>query len=287
MTRTRHIGRTLLWGLACGWPLGASAAPLPELACAAGVHCMGTASAIGARARLGMDRNQAERAFVEASRDWPDTVWACAATASQCGHLSRDEARILIGLHDDAYGPAQRLRGAPPAAQSAAMQAPLVVAATNPSASGRGQRPAGIDVEVPRPGASEVVLVPPSKPGTDFQPRDGHWVFRFEGQPRASGGCLAGVAQAVAGQMPAPQSGQVVFARPFSGGQLIPSPQVQWSRVAANHWKARLKTSSAAMSMEYDLRVLSPERMEGASIVRVTVPQACTIQSPFVFTRQS
>ena len=89
MTRTRHIGNTLLWGLACGWPLGASAAPLPELACAAGVHCTGTASAIGARARLGMDRNQAELAFVEASRDWPDTVWACAATASQCGHLSR------------------------------------------------------------------------------------------------------------------------------------------------------------------------------------------------------
>lgn len=140
MTRTRHIGRTLMWGLACGWPLGASAAPLPELACAAGVHCTGTGSAIGARARLGMDRNQAELAFVEASRDWPDTVWSCAATASQCGHLSRDEARILIGLHDDAYGPAQRLRGAPPAAQSAAMQAPLVVAATNPSASGRGPR---------------------------------------------------------------------------------------------------------------------------------------------------
>lgn len=287
MTRTKDIGSTLLLGLACGWPLGASAAPLPELACAAEVHCAGTASAIGARARLGMDRNQAERAFVDASRDWPDTVWACAAAATQCGHLSHDEARILIGLHDDAYGSAQRLRGALTTAPSSAVQAPLVVTPTNPSGNGRGQRPTGIDVEVPRPGASEIVLQPPSPPGTDIQPRDGQWVFRFEGRPRASGGCLAGVAEAVAGQMPAPQSGQVVFARPFSGGQLIASPQVQWSRVAANHWKARLKSASAAMSMEYDLRVLSPERMEGASIVRVTVPQACTIQSPFAFTRQS
>ena len=40
------------------------------------------------------------------------------------------------------------------------------------------------------------------------------------------------------------------------------------------------------MRMEWDVRVTSPARMEGDSIVRVSVPSACTLSTPFTFVRQ-
>ena len=45
-------------------------------------------------------------------------------------------------------------------------------------------------------------------------------------------------------------------------------------------------TGGSAMRMEWEVRVTSPTRMEGDSIVRVTVPSACTLSTPFTFVRQ-
>ena len=276
--------RYLLTGAAalCGY---ASAQPLDQLACAAGVHCSGALPPDEVRVELGFDsQHEAERAFIDASRDFPDDLWRCAATGSGCTNMTQNEARVMIPLPEEAFAPAEVVRGRQPPAAPAMAQAPVAKPAATPPAKSRG----GIEVEVSKPGPTEIDLRPPvPAPGGEIQPQDGHWTFTHGSRPRASGHCLPGVAEAVSKQMPAPQSGPVTFARPFNASQILRSPQVAWKRMAPNHWRGTLTgAGGSAMRMEWDVRVTSPTRMEGDSIVRVTVPSACTLSTPFTFVRQ-
>ena len=276
--------RYLLTGAAalCGY---ASAQPLDQLACAAGVHCSGALPPDEVRVVLGFDsQHEAERAFIDASRDFPDDLWRCAATGSGCTNMTQNEARVMIPLPEEAFAPAEVVRGRQPPAPPAMAQAPVAKPAATPPAKSRG----GIEVEVSKPGPTEIDLRPPvPAPGGEIQPQDGHWTFTHGSRPRASGHCLPGVAEAVSKQMPAPQSGPVTFARPFNASQILRSPQVAWKRMAPNHWRGTLTgAGGSAMRMEWDVRVTSPTRMEGDSIVRVTVPSACTLSTPFTFVRQ-
>ena len=263
----------------------ASAQSLDQLACAAGVHCSGAVPPEDARLVLGIDsQHEAERAFIDASRDFPDDLWRCAATGSGCTNMTQNEARVMIPLPEEAFAPAEVVRGRQPPAPPAMAQAPGAKPAATPPAKSRG----GIEVEVSKPGPTEIDLRPPvPAPGGEIQPQDGHWTFTHGSRPRASGHCLPGVAEAVSKQMPAPQSGPVTFARPFNASQILRSPQVAWKRIAPNHWRGTLTgAGGSAMRMEWDVRVTSPTRMEGDSIVRVTVPSACTLSTPFTFVRQ-
>ena len=263
----------------------ASAQSLDQLACAAGVHCSGAVPPEDARLVLGIDsQHEAERAFIDASRDFPDDLWRCAATGSGCTNMTQNEARVMIPLPEEAFAPAEVVRGRQPPAPPAMAQAPGAKPAATPPAKPRG----GIEVEVNKPGPTEIDLRPPAPaPGGEIQPQDGHWTFTHGSRPRASGHCLPGVAEAVSKQMPAPQSGPVTFARPFNASQILRSPQVAWKRMAPNHWRGTLTgAGGSAMRMEWDVRVTSPTRMEGDSIVRVTVPSACTLSTPFTFVRQ-
>ena len=276
--------RYLLAGAAalCG---DASAQPLDQLACAAGVHCSGALPPDEVRVVLGFDsQHEAERAFIDASRDFPDDLWRCAATGSGCTNMTQNEARVMIPLPEEAFAPAEVVRGRQPPAAPAMAQAPVAKPAATPPAKSRG----GIEVEVSKPGPTEIDLRPPvPAPGGEIQPQDGHWTFTHGSRPRASGHCLPGVAEAVSKQMPAPQSGPVTFARPFNASQIIRSPQVAWKRFAPNHWRGTLTgAGGSAMRMEWEVRVTSTTRMEGDSIVRVTVPSACTLSTPFTFERQ-
>lgn len=276
--------RYLLTGAAalCGY---ASAQPLDQLACAAGVHCSGALPPDEVRVVLGFDsQHEAERAFIDASRDFPDDLWRCAATGSGCTNKTQNEARVMIPLPEEAFAPAEVVRGRQPPAAPAMAQAPVAKPAATPPAKSRG----GIEVEVSKPGPTEIDLRPPvPAPGGEIQPQDGHWTFTHGSRPRASGHCLPGVAEAVSKQMPAPQSGPVTFARPFNASQILRSPQVAWKRMAPNHWRGTLTgAGGSAMRMEWDVRVTSTTRMEGDSIVRVTVPSACTLSTPFTFERQ-
>ena len=263
----------------------ASAQSLDQLACAAGVHCSGALPPDEVRVVLGFDsQHEAERAFIDASRDFPDDLWRCAATGSGCTNMTQNEARVMIPLPEEAFAPAEVVRGRQPPAPPAMAQAPVAKPAATPPAKSRG----GIEVEVSKPGPTEIDLRPPvPAPGGEIQPQDGHWTFTHGSRPRASGHCLPGVAEAVSKQMPAPQSGPVTFARPFNASQILRSPQVAWKRIAPNHWRGTLTgAGGSAMRMEWDVRVTSPTRMEGDSIVRVTVPSACTLSTPFTFVRQ-
>ena len=263
----------------------ASAQSLDQLACAAGVHCSGAVPPEDARLVLGIDsQHEAERAFIDASRDFPDDLWRCAATGSGCTNMTQNEARVMIPLPEEAFAPAEVVRGRQPPAAPAMAQAPVAKPAATPPAKSRG----GIEVEVSKPGPTEIDLRPPvPAPGGEIQPQDGHWTFTHGSRPRASGHCLPGVAEAVSKQMPAPQSGPVTFARPFNASQILRSPQVAWKRMAPNHWRGTLTgAGGSAMRMEWEVRVTSPTRMEGDSIVRVSVPSACTLSTPFTFVRQ-
>ena len=263
----------------------ASAQSLDQLACAAGVHCSGAVPPEDARVVLGIDsQHEAERAFIDASRDFPDDLWRCAATGSGCTNMTQNEARVMIPLPEEAFAPAEVVRGRQPPAPPAMAQAPVAKPADTPPAKSRG----GIEVEVSKPGPTEIDLRPPvPAPGGEIQPHDGHWTFAHGSRPRASGHCLPGVAEAASKQMPAPQSGPVNFARPFNASQILRSPQVAWKRMAPNHWRGTLTgAGGSAMRMEWEVRVTSPTRMEGDSIVRVTVPSACTLSTPFTFVRQ-
>ena len=279
--------KTALYLLLAGAALcgAANAQSLDQLACAAGVHCSGALAPDEARIALGMDsQSTAERAFIDASRDFPDDLWRCAATGSGCANMTQNEARVMIPLPDEAFAPAEVVRGRQPPATSATAQTPAAKPAGTPPTKPRG----GIDVEVNKPGPTDIDLRPPvPAPSGEIQPQDGHWTFTHGSRPRASGQCLPGVAEAVSKQMPAPQSGPVTFARPFNASHIIRSPQVAWKRIAPNHWRGTLTgAGGSAMRMEWDVRVTSPTRMEGDSIVRVSVPSACTLSTPFTFVRQ-
>ena len=130
--------RYLLAGAAalCG---AASAQPLDQLACAAGVHCSGAVPPEDARVVLGIDsQHEAERAFIDASRDFPDDLWRCAATGSGCTNMTQNEARVMIPLPEEAFAPAEVVRGRQPPAPPAMAQAPVAKPAATPLAKPRG-----------------------------------------------------------------------------------------------------------------------------------------------------
>lgn len=263
----------------------ASAQSLDHLACAAGVHCSGMLQSEEARIALGIDgQAEAQRAFIDASRDFPDPVWRCAAAGECAGGMTQNEARVLIPLPEEAFAAAEVMRRGqvqkdpPPPAKTPAAPRP----AGKPAA-----KSPGIEVEINQPGPKEIDLRKPlPTPGGEIQPQDGPWRFA-NGSPHTSGKCLPGLTAALAGQMPAPQSGPVTFARPFNASQIIRSPQVAWQRIAPNHWRGTLAASQGKpMEMVWVVRVRSATHMEGESVVRVSVPSACIVSTPFTFARQ-
>lgn len=293
-----------LWPLALmAWGGAVMAAePLAHLACAAGVHCSGTVSPEEARLVLGMDSQaEAERAFVDASRDFPDHVWRCAATGNQCGHLTQNEAQILIPLAEGALPGAELLRrrhaGADSPGEAAPVQ-PLPPAGgtqrrpgADPQATPTSRSPArkpGIEVEVASPGPAELVI-PPTHPhgGADagVQPLDGQWTITT-GRPQTSGKCLGSLPAAMARVAVAPKSGQFTFERPFSASQLFRDAQISWQRLGSNHWRGTLAASTGtALEGGWTLRVVSERRIEGETTVRVAVPSVCLIRTIFTVER--
>jgi len=281
----------------------AHAQTLDQLACAAGVFCSGALAPDEARIALGMDsQTTAERAFIDASRDFPDEAWRCAASGQCSGSLTQNEARVAIPLPEKGFAAAEALRRRGPGAVDPSPDPALnrrpntpskpavtanvaeALGAKGPSAN---RRPQGIEVEVNQPGPTEIDLQKPQPtPGGEIQPQDGTWRF-VQGSPRLSGQCLPGLADALIRQISAPQTGPVTFQRPFNASQIIRSPQVTWQRMAANQWRGTLAASKGqVMEGGWTVRVTSPVRMEGESTVRVSIPSVCTISTPFTFARQ-
>ena len=277
----------------------AHAQTLDQLACAAGVFCSGALAPDEARIALGMDsQTTAERAFIDASRDFPDEAWRCAASGQCTGSLTQSEARIAIPLPENGFAAAEALRrkgvptpdpapNRPPNTASKPVVAANVAEAPGAKGPSANRRQQGIEIEVNQPGPTEIDLPKPQTTlGGDIQPLDGTWRFA-QGSPRLSGQCLPGLADALIQQMSAPHSGPVAFQRPFNASQIIRSPQVTWQRVAANHWRGTLAASKGqVMEGGWTVRVTSPVRMEGESTVRVSIPSVCTISTPFTFARQ-
>lgn len=262
--------------------LAAPGAPLNQLACAAGVHCATGVTPTDAQIVLNLTEAQAQTAFIDASQDWPDTAWGCAAGGRTCGSLSQLDAQTLIGLPEQAYGPAEQLRArgasgeTPPTPEKTAAAkpppAPGIVVETLP--------PAG-------PGTYREVPVGGGAESGDIQPIDGNWVATT-GSPRGVG-CMAGIIESIAGKMPGPEAGKVVFERPFQARQLIKNSSVTWRRLGPNHHAATLTPTQQAMVMSWDLRIHSPSQMAGQSVVTVRIPgqPVCTITTPFAYQRQA
>ena len=276
------------------WLPGAAAADsLNQLACAAGVHCVNAVTPQDAQIILNLTQDQAQSKFIDASQDWDATVWRCAAGGRTCGLLSQMDAQILIGLPEAAYGPAEQLRERGPSTT------PGTPATPTEQPSRKVQRPAvgtndkpGIVVETPAapgPGGFREVPLPgnaAATPGSDIQPLGGVWTLN-PGTPKAVG-CMAGIAQSVARGMPAPQSGQVTFEKPFNVRQLIKSDKITWKRLGPNHYAAQLVAPGTAMGMGYDVRVTSATQMQWQSVVTVRIPgqPVCTITTPLSYVRQ-
>lgn len=56
------------------------------------------------------DQAEAQRAFIDASRDVPDDVGRCAAAGECASGMTQNEARTLIPLPDDAFAGAEAMR---------------------------------------------------------------------------------------------------------------------------------------------------------------------------------
>ena len=270
--------------LGCGFSVPAAAQSLNELACAAAVFCSSKITPEDARVVLNLTDAQAQAAFINASKDWPDHAWRCAAGGRTCGALSQNDAQILIGLPEQAYGPAEQLRANGPVAEKADVAKPRKpTAAAAPSAN-----PPIVVENMPQPGPGNFREVP-INPGVsvgEIQPLDGQWTMVF-GKTQ-SAGCMPGIAENVGKGLPGAQSGQKVFDKPFQASSLIKNPSVKWRRVAANHHEAQLLAGAGAMSMGYEWRVLSPTQMQGKSLVTVRIPgqPVCTVTTPFTYQRQ-
>ena len=272
-------------------PATAIADSLNQLACAASVYCAKGITPSDAQVVLGISSEQAQSKFIDASQDWPDTAWRCAAGGRTCGAISQTDAQILIGLPEAAYGPAEQLRERGPTADT-------TNTTTKPATPAKASRPEGapgkpgIVVEsapAPGPGSYREVPIPASGSATgagDIQPLDGVWTLSA-GQPNAKG-CMAGIAQSVASSMPAPQSGPIVFEKPFTAKQLVKSDKITWRRAGPNHYAAQLVGGSTALTMSYDVRVASDSQMHWQSIVTVRIPgqSVCTITTPLTHVRQ-
>ena len=136
-------------------------------------------------------------------------------------------------------------------------------------------------------GQPEIALFPPALDG-DIQPRDGRWAVTA-GTPKAHD-CLPGVASAVARQMPAIGGGDITFAKPFNGRQLIDNPRMSWVKTAPNAYAAAMKppNGKTAMVFRYEMRVASAERINGKARVIVSIPgiKTCRIETPVSYRRQ-
>ncbi len=292
MTKSLNLSPWLSAVLACGlWaPSTAMADSLNQLACAAGVHCVSGITAEEAQVVLGITPEQAQSRFIDASQDWDATVWRCAAGGRTCGPLSQMDAQILIGLPEAAYGPAELLRERGPAAPTTpATQAKTPAQTPRPQAA--AGKPGVVVEALPAPGPGGYREVPMSASGTasfagDIQPLDGVWTLSA-GTPSAVG-CMAGIAQAAAQGMPAPQGGAVTFEKPFNARQLIKSDKLTWKRLGANHYTAVVVGASKATTMSYDVRVISASQMQWQSVVTVRIPgqPVCTVTTPLAHVRQ-
>jgi hypothetical protein len=288
VTFPRHGLVALTLAMAGAGVVQAQSQPIASLACAAAVHCNGTVTPEEARLVLDLESQAAaEQAFIEASRDWPDHVWRCAATGDRCGSLTQNEARVLIPLADDAFAAAEVVRGRRPADAQPSRRdvADTPKGSDSPSRPPSGNKTPAIEVEIAKPGPSEVNLER-AAPSGNFQPLDGTWHFAA-GTAQTRGKCLAGISDAVARTAVAPRSGAATFQRPFHPSQVLASPQVKWQRLGPNHWRGVLAASQGkALQGSWTLRLASPTRMEGDSTVQVSVPSACTIRTPFTFARK-
>ena len=136
-------------------------------------------------------------------------------------------------------------------------------------------------------GQAEIALFPPMLDG-EIEPRDGRWAVTT-GMPKVRD-CLPGVASAVARQMPAMAGGNIVFAKPFDGRQLIDNPGITWVKTAPNAYAAAMKppNGKTAMVFRYEMRVASPERIDGKGWVIVSIPgmKTCRIETPISYRRQ-
>lgn len=280
---------------ACLLPSAALANSLAALACAAGVHCSGAVNAQEAQIALGMSQPEAQLAFVDASRDWDDAVWNCAAGGGTCGALNQRDAQMAIGLPGEAYGPAVQLREQPPSAAQPPATTPRPRTPT-PSVAKAPEAPArkpGIVVEKMPPagpgGYAEVPIPPAGGTGSsaDIQPLDGYWMVT--GGASQAVGCMAGVAESVGRNLPAPQTGQITFDKPFNARQLLKGNGVTWRRAGADHHVATIAQGGSVMLMSFDLKVRNPSQMLGQAIVTVRIPgqPVCTVTTPFTYQRQS
>ena len=282
-----RCGRASVWVTAVlsgGVCMTATAQSLSDLACAAAVYCSAKITSEDARVILNLTDAQAQAAFIRASQDWPDHAWRCAAGGRTCGALTQNDVQILIGLPEQAYGPAEQLRANGPMAEktdAAKTKKPVPSAPSN-------KTPPILVENLPRPGAGTLREVPinPQASTADIQPLDGQWTMVF-GKTQ-SNGCMAGIAANVGKGLPGAQSGPKVFDKPFQASNLIKSPSIQWRRVAPNRFEAQLLAGGGAMSMGYDWHVLSPTQMQGQSLVTVRIPgqPVCTVATPFTYQRQ-
>lgn len=264
--------------------LASSGASLSQLACASDVYCRPGVAPTDAQIVLNLTEQQAQAEFIEASQDWPDTAWRCAAGGRTCGAVTQSDAQILIGLPEQAYGPAEQLRerGAPreKAPDPVAKAKPAPTLPTKPGIVVENLPPAG-------PGEHREVVIPQATASGDIQPLDGHWLVNT-GSSKAAG-CMAGIAQSLSKNMPAPQAGQIVFEKPFRASQMLKHPSISWRRAGPNHHVAQITQGGKAMVMSYDLRLNSPSQMTGNSVVTVNIPgqPVCTITTLFSYQRQA
>ena len=264
--------------------LAASGAPLNQLACAAGVYCRVGVTPTDVQIILNLTESQAQAEFIETSQDWTDATWRCAAGGRTCGAVSQTDTQIIIGLPEEAYGPAEQLRErgvahkkepdpiTPEKSARSAQTKPVIVVENLP--------PAG-------PGEYREVVIAQGSESGDIQPQDGNWVVST-GTPKAVG-CMAGIAQSLPRTLSGPQSGSVVFEKPFRPSQMLKNPSISWRRAGPNHHVAQITQGGKAMVMSYDLRLNSPSQMMGQSVVTVTIPgqPVCTITTPFSYQRQT
>lgn len=117
----------------------------------------------------------------------------------------------------------------------------------------------------------------------DLQPRDGKW--SIQAAPATSKNCPAGL-DAQLQVLPMPQSGPVVFDKPFRASSVLPG--ASWIQIAPNrHVGSIAPAGNDSLKGHYTLEVVSETAMRGELKVTAPIPgqPACEIRMGFNYSR--
>ena len=117
-----------------------------------------------------------------------------------------------------------------------------------------------------------------------IQPNDGHWSIATSKPTTVN--CPAGTEEQLS-KIKMFQNGPKVFSKPFRPQDLLDDPNVKWSATNLNRYRALYSGADNNFETTYDVKVTSPNSMEGDLNFFIKIPgrKVCQVNIDFTYRR--